>query len=72
MKDRVVWSGLDFDRGLGIEKNVYAALRIAKLPRCENKSVESKTVLISKSLFKTCDGQAPVKEIFFLMQKCLF
>ena len=46
-----------------------------ELPRCENKCAESKTVLISESLFKTLDGQAPVREyiyIFFFMHKCLF
>ena len=43
-KGRVVWLGLDFDRRVGIENNVYRQ-RCELLPRCENSRVESKTVL---------------------------
>ena len=63
LKDRVVWPRLDFDWGVGTENNVYAVpWWNAKLPQCEKKCVESKTVLISESLFKTRDRQAPMRE----------
>ena len=52
-KGRVVWPGLDFDRGVGIE--IMFTQRHELLSFLD---VESKTFLISK----TRDGQAPVKE----------
>ena len=54
-KGRVVWPGLDFDRQVGIDSamNSFLDARINVLKAKQ---------LLSESLFKTSDGQAPVKE----------
>ena len=54
-KGRVVWPGLDFDRRVGIDSAMNSFLN-ARINVLKAKQ------FLSESLFKTRDGQAPVKE----------